>query len=122
LENANIHIWFSETAQRFHDVFFWYEQRRLNWKFSTVKKYAHSFPYLGKEGSSLKNTVHNLRAFGPGAFPNLTTHPRIRLYVAVLLLLADRIDPVDLRWILHSRQGTFEGLCEDFCTLQQRFS
>jgi predicted nucleotidyltransferase len=82
LETANIHMWLDEACRRFREVFFWYEQRRLNWKFKNSKKYAHSFPYLGKEGTPLKNAVHNLRAFGFGAFPHLFTHPRIRLYVA----------------------------------------
>jgi len=122
LETANIHIWFDETSRRFHDVFFWYEQRRLNWKFRNAKKYARSFPYLGKEGSRLKNTVHNLRTFGFGAFPHLLTHPRIRLYAAVILLMTDGADPADLRWILHSPIGTSDGLYKEFCKLQKKFS
>jgi len=122
LETANIHMLFDETEQRFRRFFLWYEQRRLNRKFHTVKKYAHAFPNIGNEGSALKNAVHNLRTFGVGALPFLFTHPRLRLYGAIALLLAEHVDPNEVRWMLRSQQASLDGLCEDFCELQQRFS
>ncbi|QHI68226.1 hypothetical protein [Tichowtungia aerotolerans] len=121
-ETANIHLWMTETVRRFLDFFLWYEQRSLNHKFRTVSKYAHAFPNLGNEGSPLKNAAHNLRTLGLYALPHPLIHPRIRLYPAIALLLDDTADPADVRWLLGSRQQTFEGLCDDFVDLQQRFS
>lgn len=122
LENANVHMLFDETERRFRSFFLWYEQRRLNRKFHTIKKYAHTFPNLGNEGDALKNAAHNLRYFGLGALPDLFIHPRLRLYGAIALLLAEHVDPNEVRWMLRSRQGAFEGLTEDFYKLQQKFS
>lgn len=122
LETANIHMLFDETEQRFQRFFLWYEQRRLNRTFHTVKKYAHAFPKIGNEGSALKNAVHNLHTFGIGALPLLFVHPRLRLYGAIALLLAEHMDPNEVCWMLRSQQGSFDGLSEDFCELQQRFS
>ncbi|MBC8206569.1 MAG: hypothetical protein ISR85_01915 [Kiritimatiellales bacterium] len=122
LETANIHIWLDEALRHFQDVFLWYERRGLNRKFRNIKTYARAFPHLGNEGSALKNAAHNLKTFGFGAFPHLFVHPRIRLYPAIALLLNDHTDPADVRWLLCSKQGTFDGLCDDFVKLQQRFS
>ena len=122
LETANIHMWLNEALRHFQDVFLWYERRALNREFRNIKKYARAFPHLGNEGSALKNAAHNLKTFGFGALPHLFLHPRIRLYPAIALLLNDHTDPADLRLLLHSRQSTFDGLCDDFVTLQQRFS
>ena len=122
LETTNVHMWLDEAVQHFQDVFLWYEQRGLNRKFRDIKKYAHAFPRLGNEGTPLKNAVHNLKTFGIGALPHLFVHPRIRLYPAIALLLNDHTDPAEIRWLLRSRQNTFDGLCEDFVRLQQRFS
>jgi predicted nucleotidyltransferase len=122
LETANIHMWLSETTQHFQDFFLWYEQRVTGRKFRDITKYARAFPRLGNEGSPLKNAVHNLRTLGTGALPNLFVHPRIRLYPAIVLLLAHQPDLTELRWLLHSPQATFDGLCDDFIQLQQRFS
>jgi len=108
LETVNLHVWLDETVQRFKEVFLWHERRRLNRKFHSPKKYAHGFPNLGNEGSALRNAGCNLRTFGLGALPNLFTHPRIRLYAALPLLL--------------SPQSTLEGLCELFDSLHQKFS
>jgi len=122
LETVNLHVWLDETVQRFKEVFLWYERRRLNRKFQSPKKYAHAFPNLGNEGSLLKNAGHNLRTFGLGALPNLFTHPRIRLYAALPLLLATHANQEDIRWLLCSPQSTLEGLCELFDSLHQKFS
>lgn len=121
-ETANIYLWMNETVTRFQEFFLWYERRTLNHKFRTIKKYAQSFPNLGNEGSPLKNAAHNLRTLGLGALPHLFVHPRIRLYPAIALLLDDTSDPADIRHLLCSRQHTFDGLCDDFRALQQRFS
>ncbi len=122
LETVNLHVWFDETIQRFKEVFLWHERRRLNRKFRTLEKYAHAFPNLGNEGSALKNAGHNLRAFGPAAFSTLFAHPRLRLYAALPLLLASHPDCDEIRWVLHSRQGTLEGLCEEFSVLLKKFA
>lgn len=122
LENHNVHLRFAETVRRYEEFFLWYERRRLNRKFPTPEKYARSFPYLGKEGSPLKNAIHNLRTFGPGILPFGFAHPRLRLYAALPLLLAKHADREEIRWLLHSRQSGFEELCQSFCALQQRFS
>lgn len=122
LETANLHMLFAGTEQRFRNFFLWYEQRRLNRKFHSIKKYAHTFPSLGNEGFALKNAIHNLRTFGISALPDVFAHPRLRLYAAIALLLAEHTDPSEVRWILRSRQASFEGLSEDFRKLQQTFS
>ncbi len=122
LEIENIHALFAETAERFEDVFLWYERRRLNRTFRTLEKYAHAFPHLGNEGRPFKNAALNLRAFGFGAFPDLCTHPRLRLYAALPLLLTPHADRGEIRWILRSSQSTVEGLCEIFQSLHRRFS
>jgi hypothetical protein len=118
-ETVNLHIWLDETARNFRNVFLWYERRRLNRKFSEIKRYAHAFPNLGNEGAPLKNLAANLRAFGIRGLSTPFVHPRLRLYVATLLLLAEQVDPDALRWILLSYQGTFEGLYTGFCALQK---
>lgn len=122
LETVNLHVWFDETAQRFENVFLWYERRRLNRKFRNPQKYAHAFPNLGNEGRSFQNAVRNLRAFGMGAFPDVFTHPRLRLYAALPLLLAAHADRGEIRWILRTNQSTIEGLYEVFESLHQRFA
>lgn len=119
-ETVNLHIWLDETARNFCNVFLWYERRRLNRKFSTIKRYAHAFPNLGNEGSPLKNLAANLRAFGLRGLSTPFVHPRLRLYAATLLLLAEPVNPDELRWILLSYQGTFEGLYKEFNDLQKR--
>ncbi len=121
-ENGNIHLRFAETVERYEQFFLWYERRRLNRKFQTLEKYAHTFPHLGKEGSPLKNILHNLRAFGSSAIPHSFAHPRLRLYAALPLLLTKQADREEIRWLLHSDQNGFEELCQVFYTLQQRFS
>ncbi len=117
----NLHLWMDETIQHFREVFLWYERRRLNRKFSAVKRYAHEFPNLGNEGTPRKNLMRNLRAFGLPGLSNAFVHPRLRLYVATLLLLDDPVDPDELRWILRSRQGSFDGLYSAFSALQKRY-
>jgi hypothetical protein len=120
-ESANIHMWLDETTRHFRGVFLWYERRRLNRNFSSIRKYAHAFPDLGKEGVPLKNAACNLRTFGLRALPGVSAHPRIRLYAAVLLLLDDSFEPSEVRRVLHSAFGTFENLYGEFCDLQQKF-
>ena len=122
LETVNLHVWLDETVRHFKEVFLWYERRRLNRKFRSPKKYAHAFPNLGKEGAALSNAAHNLRAFGPLGPAALFSHPRLRLYAALPLLLATHTNHEEIRWILHSHQSTLEGLCEEFDSLHQKFS
>jgi len=122
LKNSNLHLHFAETAKRYDQFFLWYERRRLNRKFKTVEKYAHAFPDLGKEGSPLKNAMHNLRAFGPGAGPHRLVHPRLRLYAALPLLLAKHADREEICWLLRAPPGGVEELCQAFCALHEKFS
>ena len=122
LDNSNIHLQFDETVRRYEYFFLWYEQRRLNRKFHTLGKYARTFPLLGNEGSPVKNAVHNLRAFGPGALPYCFAHPRLRLYAALPLLLTKQADREEIRWLLNSRESGTEELYKSFYALQQRFS
>ena len=121
-ENGNIHLRFAETIERYEQFFLWYERRRLNRKFQTLEKYAHTFPHLGKEGSPLKNALHNLRVFGSSAVRYSFAHPRLRLYAALPLLLTKQADREEIRWLLNSDQNGLEELCQVFYTLQQRFS
>ncbi len=122
LETINVHLWLDEAVQHFQDFFLGYEQRVINRKFRDIKKYAHAFPRLGNEGTPLKNIALNVRTFGFKAFPHLFIHPRIRLYASIALLLNDNADPNDIRWLLRSKQSTFDDLCDNFGKLQQRFS
>lgn len=122
MDNENIHLRFAETVKRYEDFFLWYERRRLNRKFQTLEKYARYFPQLGKEGSALKNVVHNLKTFGLRALPFLTAHPRLRLYAALPLLLTKYADRDEIRWLLQSEMGEFDDLCQAFLELQKRFS
>jgi hypothetical protein len=122
LESSNVHLLFTETVQRYEQFFLWYERRRLNRKFPTLEKYAHTFPNLGKEGSPLKNAVHNLRAFGPHGLRYCFAHPRLRLYAALPLLLTKHADREEIRWLLHSYASSPEELSQAFYALQQRFS
>lgn len=120
-ETANLHLWADETIQHFRNVFLWYERRRLNRKFSTVKRYAHAFPNLGNEGAPLKNMMRNLRAFGIMGLKDPFVHPRLRLYAATLLLLDDPVDSDELRWMFHTRLGRFDGICSLFSRLQKHY-
>lgn len=120
-ETANIHLWVDETVVHFRNVFLWYERRRLNRKFSSVKRYAHAFPTLGNEGTPLKNMLKNLRSFGVAGLRDAFVHPRLRLYVATLLLLDDPVNPDELRWVLRSRQGNFDGLYSVFSSLRKHY-
>lgn len=122
LENGSLPERAAETIRRFEKFFLWYERRRLNRHFSTIEKYAGTFPRLGKEGSPLKNAVHNLRAFGAGALPCCLAHPRLRLYAALPLLLAGQADHRDIRRLLRTRGAGDEELCRTFYALQGRFS
>ena len=122
LDNSNVHLRFAETSQRYEQFFLWYERRRLNRKLPTVEKYAQAFPNLGQEGSPLKNALHNLRTFGLSALPHCFTHPRLRLYAALPLLLTKHADREEIRWLLHSYESSPEELCRAFYALQQRFS
>jgi len=122
LETANLYSWFDETARRFEEVFLWHERRRLNRAFRTLEKYAHGFPDLGKEGSARKNALQSMRAFGLGALSSPFTHPRLRLYAALPLLLTPHANQDEIRWLLCSQQSSFEGLCEVFESLHQQFS
>ena len=122
LKNSNLHLHFAETVKRYEQFFLWYERRRLNRKFKTVEKYAHAFPDLGKEGSPLKNAMHNLRAFGLGAIPHHLVHPRLRLYAAIPLLLTKHADREEICWLLRTPPGEVEELCQAFCALHEKFS
>lgn len=122
LKNSNVHLRFAEALKRYEQFFLWYERRRLNRKFQTVEKYAHAFPDLGKEGSPLKNAMHNLRAFGSGALPYRLVHPRLRLYAVLPLLLTKHADREEIGWLLHSPEIDVEELCQAFYALQQKFS
>lgn len=122
LESANVHLRLDETIRRYEQVFLWYERRRLNRKFRTLEKYAHTFPNLGNEGTPIKNALQNLRAFGPGAFAGLFAHPRLRLYAALPMLLTRQAHVGEIAWLLNSPHDGFDSLCESFYALQQRFS
>ena len=115
-------MWLDETTRQFENFFLWYERRRLNRTFRTLKKYAHTFPYLGKEGFALKNAASNLRTFGLAGIPCLFTHPRLRLYAAIPLLLSPQPDLNDLRKILGSRKRFLDELELEFLSIQKRFS
>lgn len=121
LENNNVHLRLADTLKRYEQFFLWYERRRLNRKFHTLEKYAHSFPNLGNEGTPLKNALHNLRTFGPGVLPYCFVHPRLRLYAALPLLLTKHADRHEICWLLRS-EGGIEELCQVFYALQKRFS
>jgi predicted nucleotidyltransferase len=121
LEDNNVHLRLADTIQRYEQFFLWYERRRLNRKFQTLEKYAREFPYFGKEGSPLKNAVHNLRTFGTQGLRYGTTHPRLRLYAALPLLLTKHSDRVEICWLLQAKENSFETLCKNFYALQQRF-
>lgn len=122
LENSNVHLRFAVTVKRYEDFFLWYERRRLNRNVHTLGKYAREFPDIGKEGSPLKNAVHNLRAFGLRGLPLLAVHPRLRLYAALPLLLTKHADHKEIAWLLGSNRTGFEELCQMFYALQKRFS
>ena len=122
LANNNIHLRFAEAVLRYEQFFLWYERRRLNRKFQSLEKYAHVFPNLGHEGALLKNAWHNLRTFGADALPHCFTHPRLRLYAALPLLLTKHADRDEIRWLLGSPESNPEQLCQVFYTLQRRFS
>jgi len=122
LENGNIHLRLAEILARYEEFFLWYERRRLNRKFKTAEKYAHAFPDLGKEGSPFKNAVHNLRTFGPGVFQHRSTHPRLRLYAALPLLLTKHADREEICWLLRCSESGVEELCQAFCALHEKFS
>ncbi len=122
LENANIHLHLAASLRRFERTFLWYERRRLNRTFRTPEKYARRFPDLGNEGQPLKNAVHNLRTFGPQALPHLRTHPRLRLYAALPLLLTRQTHRSETARLLLSSDDRFEPLCDRFTALQQKFS
>jgi hypothetical protein len=93
----------------------------LNRKFQTLEKYAREFPHLGKEGSPVKNMIHNLRTFGMDGLRHGTAHPRLRLYAALPLLLTKHSDRVEICWLLQAKENSFETLCKNFYALQQRF-
>lgn len=122
LETANLHIWLDETIGYYLAFFLWYERRRLNRKFRTLEKYAHSFPHLGNEGTLLKNVFHNLRTFGAGAIPHPFTHPRLRLYATVPLLLTEQANLDDVRWLLGSSLESGKDLSARFVEVQNKFS
>ncbi len=122
LENSNIHLLFTETVLRYELFFLWYERRRLNRKFKTLEKYAYTFPDLGKEGSPLKNLIHNLRTFGTGGLLNGFAHPRLRLYAALPLLLVKQTNREAIRQLLCAHETGLEELSQVFYALQQRFS
>lgn len=113
---------FEETAARFELAFLWFEQHRLKQPFRTPAEYAAAFPNLGNEGFPLKNALHNLRTFRAGALPHPFTHPRLRLYPAVLLLLQNPPDTTAAAELLVSAGKDFEICCKNFYALQQRFS
>jgi hypothetical protein len=122
LDNGNVHLRFAETVQRYEQFFLWYERRRLNRKFQTLESYAHYFPHLGKEGSPVKNAMHNLRTFGPESLRCGFAHPRLRLYAALPLLLTKHADRDVIGHLLRSHETGVEELCRDFFALQQKFS
>lgn len=122
LEDNNVHLRLAETIRRYEQFFLWYERRRLNRKFQTLEKYAREFPYLGREGTPVKNMAHNLRTFGLRGLRYGTAHPRLRLYAALPLLLTKHSDRVEISWLLHSYENGYEILCKKFYALQQRFS
>ncbi len=122
LKNSNVYSRFADTLKRYEQFFLWYERRRLNRKFQTVEKYAHAFPDLGKEGTPLKNAMHNLRTFGPDALRHGFAHPRLRLYGALPLLLTKNTDREEIGWLLRSPGIDVEELCQTFYALQQKFS
>lgn len=122
LENTNIHLRLAETVKQYQNFFLWYERRRLNRKFQTLEKYALTFPNLGKEGSPLKNAIHNLRTFGIAGLHHGFAHPRLRLYAALPLLLTKQADRKEIARLLHSREYGVDELCEAFYALQRRFS
>lgn len=122
LENTNIYLRLAETVKQYENLYLWYERRRLNRKFQTLEKYALTFPNLGKEGSPLKNAMHNLRTFGIAGLRCGFAHPRLRLYATLPLLLTKQADRKEIARLLHSREYGFDELCEAFYALQRRFS
>jgi predicted nucleotidyltransferase len=122
LENSNVYSRFAEISTRYEEFFLWHERRRLNRKFKTSEKYAHAFPDFGKEGSPLKNAAHNLRTFGSGKLRYGFSHPRLRLYAALPLLLAKHADREEVCWLLRCPESGVEELCHAFYALHEKFS
>lgn len=122
LRNVFLPERFMQTAARFECFFLWFEGRRLDRAFQHPEEYAAAFPQLGREGSALKNVLHNLRTFRARALPHLFVHPRLRLYAAGVLLLRDPVPCETVASLLCTPSNTFESCCRTFYDLQQRFS
>jgi hypothetical protein len=122
LENVRLPERFAQTAARFERLFLWFEGLRLDRSFRSPEEYAAAFPTLGHEGNPLKNALHNLRTFRAKALPHLLTHPRLRLYAAVPLLLREPPLCETAARLLCAPSNRFESCCKTFYALQQRFS
>jgi len=123
LQDLDIEKEFHKTRAYFIDFFLWYEGRRLKTDTQTTAAYARALHRNGREVGRVKSAIHNLLTFRQSALSNkllsICDHPRLRLYLALPLLLQDDPDTALLSTILKCEP---QQILERFYALQRRFS
>jgi len=116
----------AEITRLAGSIFLWLEEKRLGVPFETHFDYAFDSTPKHPDTRALRNTLINLKAFGPAGLS--TRYPRERLLEALALLLwtpKALADPKALRKIqtnLQTRETSFAGLVAAYRKLWSRFN
>lgn len=126
LADMDIAAEFMRISELFTDFFHWYEGRRLNGDCSDPAAYARLLFQRGNECSWIKALAYNFlwlrgRVFHASCC-QLLSHPRLRMYAAMPLLLAGNPVAERIARRLALRNADFETCAHEFYAMQGRYS
>ena len=104
-------------------IFLWFEEKRLGTTFETHRDYAFDTTPKHPDTRALRNSLINLKTFGPSVIS--TRYPRERLLEALALLLWSPLDAEAIRKLqtnLQTRATSFEELVAAYRKLWSRFN
>lgn len=126
LDDIDIQTEFERVRDLFIKFYLWYEGRRLSGDCARSEQHAHLLFQNANECNWLKALAYNLswlrkRAIGMSV-RDLFSHPRLRMYVALPLLLEKDSDIERIDEILFLSGKDFEQASAEFYAMQKRYS
>jgi hypothetical protein len=116
----------AEITRLAGSIFLWLEERRLNVPFQIHRHYAFDQTPKHPDTRAVRNSLINLKTFGPSVIS--TRYPRERLLESLALLLwtpnalEDRVALQKIQTNLQTKERTFSGLVAAYRKLWSRFN
>lgn len=119
----------AEVSDLCREVWLWIEERRLHYRFASIRDYALGTGHKGHEAGAVRSAAINLKVFGGRALrlgAGLAQHPRERVLSALPLLLwgRDAMSEADVaaavRRVLHADSGDRAHLLATYRRIWER--